>query len=66
MGNRPYLTRTQFEEKLREEHGEIFTVQFSNYPRSIFYYNRTQYFDEHSRDNIGIYTNETTYGFGNC
>ena len=65
MGNRPYLTRTQFEEKLKQEHGKIYTHHFINYPNSTFYYNAEQYFVDNIglSDNIGIYTNETTYGF---
>lgn len=60
------LTRQQFREKLIEKYGdiEIYTKTWNNYPNSTFYYD-TPNFDGLT-ENIGIYTNETTYGIGSC
>ena len=53
------LTIEQFEALLQAKHKEVYRKFWSNYPNSIFYYD-TPNFDAVT-DNIGIYTNETTY-----
>ena len=57
---REKLTREEFEKRLREKHGEIYTRYWTNYPNSIFYYDRNTDIDG-TTPNIGIYTGEIAY-----
>ena len=58
------LTQEEFEKQLQDKHGEkkIYKHCWLNYPRSTFYYDTPDM--DGTTDNIGIYTNATTYSLG--
>ena len=58
------LTLEQFYKKLKEKHKQVYSKRWSNYPRSIFFYDIPDF--DGATDTIGIYTNESLYGFGSC
>ena len=53
------LSRTEFEDKLIEKHGKIYSKRWWNYPGSIFYYDIENF--DGTTDNIGIYTSSSIY-----
>jgi hypothetical protein len=60
------LTQAQFEARLKETSAVFFRRRWYSYPNSTFYYDQDPDKADHQLPTIGIYTNETTYGFGDC
>ena len=56
--NKP-LTQKEFENILIEKYCPLYYHKWKNYPNSTFYYNIENY--DSTTDNVGIYTNKTTY-----
>lgn len=57
------LSENEFMEILSSKYkGTIYRVPHPpGYPNSAFYYTHEQFYDKNNQENIGIYTNETTY-----
>jgi len=55
------MTREVYDSKQREKHGAITTRRWANYPNSVFYYKDDGTEINGATENIGIYTDSTTY-----
>ena len=53
------MSFSEFIDKITELHGETHTKQWSNYPQSVFFYDKPG--AKGGDKEIGIYTNETAY-----
>ena len=64
---KPKLSNEHFETILVNRFGRVFSKVHRNYPNSVFYYSEDpERISSNYLNTIGIYTDETTYKFGDC